>query len=199
MLEILKNHVPEAAATYCETLHSRYPFELKLPADRKSKSGDYRYLPETKSHRISVNSGLNPYSFLITYVHEVAHLVAFETHGKKISPHGKEWKEAFRNLMLPLLNPSVFPDGILKTLAKHLKNPKASSYSDQNLVRQLRAYDPKQDAKVSLESLENGSHFQLNGKRFEKLETRRTRAICKLLPTNKKYLVSKVTLVEPEI
>jgi hypothetical protein len=154
-------------------------------------------LPETKSHRISVNKGLNPYSFLITYVHEVAHLAAFVNHGRKIPPHGKEWKQEFRNLMLPILNPDIFPENVLKSLARHLKNPKASSYSDQNLVRTLRAHDSIDHELVSLESIPAGSEFILHGKAFQKLETRRTRAVCKLIDSNKKYLVSKITLVDP--
>ena len=48
---------------------------------------------------------LNPYRFLMTLVHEVAHLVAFQKYGRAIKPHGKEWKFTFQTLMLPFIRP----------------------------------------------------------------------------------------------
>jgi hypothetical protein len=44
---------------------------------RQTRHGDYRKGVNGK-HEITVNSNLNKYKFLITLIHEISHLVAFE-------------------------------------------------------------------------------------------------------------------------
>jgi predicted SprT family Zn-dependent metalloprotease len=39
---------------------------------------------------------------LITLIHEISHLVAFEKFGRNIKPHGNEWKYSFQRLMIPI-------------------------------------------------------------------------------------------------
>ena len=77
---------------------------VKVKSERKTRHGDYKRLPNG-NHEITVNSNLNPHRFLITLVHEIAHFEAFNTYGRWIKPHGKEWKYTFQRLMLPFLNP----------------------------------------------------------------------------------------------
>ncbi|TDA81831.1 sprT domain-containing protein, partial [Halomonas marinisediminis] len=84
-------------------------------------------------HQITINANLNSYRFLITLIHEIAHFEAFEKYGRFIKPHGKEWKYTFQRLMLPLINPKVFPEQLLPLIANHFRNPKASSDTDVNL------------------------------------------------------------------
>jgi len=96
--------------------------------------------------------------------------------GRNAKPHGKEWKRIFRELMLPLLNPDIFPDEILRALAKHMRNPKASSQSDSNLVKIMRGYDVKQFIGSYLEDVVEGEQFLFNKRQFKKLQKKRTRA-----------------------
>ena len=188
--------IPEEAVIYCRRIIDEYPFEFKLASTRKTKSGDYRFLPDRKVHQISVNKELNRFAFLITFIHEVAHLVAFQDFGRRIRPHGKEWKVTFKKLMLPLLHPGVFPDPILKVLARHMKNPKASSHSDAHLISALRAYNIQNGPdELVLNNLASGTIFTLHGKTYQKLEKKRTRVLCKQIVSNKKYLVSAMALV----
>jgi len=44
-------------------------------------------------------------------------------------------------LFLPFLNPEIFPEPICSLLAAHMKNPKASTDRDFNLVMALKKYD----------------------------------------------------------
>ena len=76
-------------------------------------------------------------------MHEIAHLLAFERFGRKIKPHGAEWKRTFQHLMLPFLRPEIFPPRLLPLLARHFRNPRASSSTDTALSLALREYDPR--------------------------------------------------------
>lgn len=117
---------------------------IKVKSERKTRHGDYRELPNGK-HQITVNSNLNPYRFLITLIHEIAHFEAYRTFGRFIKPHGKEWKQTFQHLMLPFLRPEIFPSELLPLLAKHFKNPKASSDTDTQLALALKQFNETND------------------------------------------------------
>jgi hypothetical protein len=146
---------------------------------------------------VTVNSGLNPYSFLITLVHEIAHHTTRIKHNKPIQPHGPEWKIEFRNLMLPLVNPLVFPDDLIRLLAKHLKNPKASTWSDSHLSMALRKYDTRNTdiSEQHLDEIKDGMDFKFNDRVFTKLEKKRTRVLCQECSTGRKYLIPKQAVV----
>ena len=169
------------------TLLEKYPITLKVVKKRKTKHGDFRQLPSGKS-QITINEQENPYRFLITLLHELAHHVAFLDYGFKIRPHGKEWKYCFRQLAAPFLVEEIFPQPLLGVFAHHLKNPKASSDTDQQLGMALKAYDPPTDKKAIFE-ITQGSLFQLDNQRiFRKGEKRRKRFVCQEVATGKLYL-----------
>ena len=117
---------------------------LKIVNERVTRHGDYRKMPNGQ-HQITVNANLNKYRFLITLIHEIAHLLAFTKYGRNIKPHGLEWKRVFQYLMLPFLRPEVFPNQLLPLLARHFKNPRASSDTDAKLSLALKQYDAPND------------------------------------------------------
>jgi hypothetical protein len=195
LYHILENHVPENAVHYCFDLWAAAPFNFKVSRSRSTKLGDYKYDKVRKGHTITVNHNLNQYLFLITYIHEVAHLRVTEQHGIRTSPHGREWKSLFSKLMQPVLNNLIFPDDILSPLRRHLENPKASSQSDLNLVMALRKYDPDNGLR-NLGEIGEGEVFIFKGKRYKKLDVRRTRVLCQHCNTGRKYLIPKIALVE---
>lgn len=126
----------------------------------------------------------------MVYVHEIAHLVVQENHGRSVSPHGMEWKIAFQELMRPFLRKDVFPEDVLVGLIKHMKNPKAASQADPNLVRIFRKYDDG-EILLTVDDIEFGTQFTLaNGRKFVKGEKQRTRYRCQEVDTGKVYLVS---------
>ncbi|MGB0367865.1 MAG: SprT-like domain-containing protein [Flavobacteriales bacterium] len=169
---------------------------LTITKDRKTKAGDYRHPYGKIGHRISVNGSLNNYAFLITLVHEMAHLVNWERHGRKVNPHGKEWKQAFQELMTEFLNPEIFPPDILPVLSAHMKRPKSATVRDLELMRVLRSYDQKTDS-VLLEELDAGQEFVLGKRAFRKGEKLRKRYRCEEVKSGKIYLVSAIAEVLP--
>lgn len=192
---ILERHVPENAIHYCLDLWSAIPFHFKVTRKRNSKLGDYRFDRRNGSHSISVNFDLNKYSFLITYIHEVAHLLTTERFGRKPQPHGKEWKSNFRELIEPVMTDLIFPHEILKPLKMHMIRPKASTHADAHLIQALRQFDEHDSDLVPLSILGEGDTFEFNNSMYKKLHLRRTRVLCQQADTSRKYLISKMALV----
>ena len=190
----LEKHLPPNAVHYCFDLWSKYPFRFIISRERSSKLGDYRYEKQKGQHIITVNNNLNPYSFLITYIHEVAHLLVSLRTGKFQKPHGAEWKSQFRDLLTPMMNDLVFPEDVLDRLRKHMKNPKATTHSDPRLLRTLRRYDSGIDT-TYLADIEPGYHFSFKGRSFRKEKVRRTRAVCTEIDSGKKFLISEIAEV----
>jgi SprT protein len=191
----LASYLPEHSVAYAEQLLAKSRVLLKISGDRLTKLGDYRPKSSKSPAQITVNNSLNPYAFLITLIHELAHAIAFEDHGKSIQAHGKEWKSTFRELMLPLLNNQVFPVDVLVQLERHMANPKASTGADLKLLRTLRKYDA--NTTLFLEDIADGSPFQLrNGKRFIKGARRRKNFLCKTLDGRRNYLINPLAEVE---
>lgn len=199
LAQTLKKYIPEQSVDLCVNWIVEHKVLLRITRERSSKLGDYQSPWGGKGHRISVNHNLNPFAFLITFVHEMAHLVAFEKHKNRIQPHGKEWKQEFRTLMNPFFQTNIFPDDITRALQKYLHNPAAGTCSDQHLLRVLHRYDPQQHPKLRLEQLPPGSVFLLKTKQqlvLKKGPLLRTRFECKEVYGKRTYLVNALAEVE---
>lgn len=188
--------LPAGAVPYCFRLWKQYNFYFKITRKRNSKLGDYRYDPVKNQHTITVNSNLNPYAFLITYLHEVAHLKVYLEQKTMVAPHGKEWKAAFKMLMEPVLADKIFPGSILQPLRRYMQNPKASTTSDYRLMLALNAYDPDSAAQTPLLSMQPGQRFMFKDKNFQLLEKRKSRVLCLDEQKQKKYLIAGAALVK---
>jgi hypothetical protein len=205
---VIGPRLPEAAVEHVVDQITGNPISLKVVRERTSKSGDFRAPHRQAPARITINGNLNPYAFLITLVHELAHhhvhldhsrkLLKFSLRRKSIPlPHGKEWKDAFRLLMEPYLTREVFPADVLPVLMHYLENPRASSSADHHLSKVLKIHDPH-DETLRLEELPFDAVFTLHGKRFfQKKEKIRTRFRCICMKTNRIYLVSANAPVMP--
>ncbi|XCF06153.1 SprT-like domain-containing protein [Tamlana crocina] len=195
MQERLQNYIPPKALPRILGLLEHEHLSVKIKKERKTRHGDYMRLPNGK-HQITINSNLNPYRFLITLVHEVAHFEAYNNYGKSIKPHGAEWKKTFQHLMLPFLNPEVFPLELLPLLAKHFKNPRASSDTDVPLALALKQFDEPNDKSYVFE-VPLGQEFKLyNGKVFKKGNKRVKRFECVEVKTGRLYLFNPNAEVE---
>lgn len=196
MDEVLKKYLPERAIEPCLVLIKDNGVHLKIVNERVTRHGDYRRLPNGL-HHITVNSSLNKYRFLITLVHEIAHLVAFEKYGRQILPHGIEWKRTFQYLMLPFIRPEIFPSKLLPLLANHFKNPKASSDTDAKLSIALKQFDSQNKDNSYIFELPIGSVFRIyNGKLFKKGNKRVKRYECIEIATGKVYIFQPNAEVE---
>ncbi|NNE32994.1 MAG: sprT domain-containing protein [Winogradskyella sp.] len=184
--EYLK-YIPENAIAQIQHLLAVDNLIIKVKRERKTRHGDYRKFANG-AHQITVNSNLNPYRFLITLLHEVAHYKAYKIYGLLIKPHGKEWKQTFQHLMLPFLRPDIFPLELLPILAKHFKNPKASSDTDTQLALALKQFNEPNNKSFVFE-LSLGQSFKLyNGRVFKKGNKLRKRYECVEINTGKIYL-----------
>lgn len=196
-MEILRKYLPESAIELSLALIKQYNIQLKIVDERKSKHGDYQRL-EGGDHRITINSCLNRYKFLITLIHEIAHLVVREKYGSKpIRPHGREWKETYKKMMLPLLNSQIFPAELSEQLKKHFIDPKATTDTDVVLSILLRQYDRAQQDKTYLFELREGQRFYIAGRVFEKGEKKIKRYLCTEVDSGKKYVIYPHAVVEP--
>lgn len=196
ILPLLKKHLPVNAQNYCYHIWKSYPFNFKVTKKRETKLGDYRYHYSQKTHTITVNGDLNEYAFLVTYLHEVAHLRTHLQFGNKVKPHGTEWKNEFKKVLAPLMNEDVFPESLLTALKNYLVNPKASSCTDINLLKALGEFDQQKGFLKFLSEVNLGETFKFNKKYYVKESTMRTRAICKELDSGKKFYISEAAQVE---
>jgi hypothetical protein len=149
-------------------------------------------------HEVSVNSNLNPYAFLLTLVHEIAHLKVFVQRGRGVKPHGPEWKQTFAALMDPLLEGDIFPSELRDELKRHMLNPSATSTADHNLMRSMKEYDSDRIGWVEVGSLISGSRFSIKpGWTMEWHSKERKRILCKRLENQRFYRVHPLLEVKP--
>lgn len=198
----LSKYMPEAAAPIISQWINDTSCRFKVTRSRKTKLGDYRAPFRGNPHQITVNHDLNPYAFLLTSIHEFAHLKTYQDYKSTVRPHGKEWKQNFVNLIQPFIKLSIFPNDILIAIASYMNNPAASSCTDLNLYRALKKYDCKNTEGTVVEDLPQGAIFVLkNGRKFRKMEKIRKRYKCMEIVTDKIYLfhpIAEVFLSEEE-
>ena len=192
-MKILSKYIPENSAGLVKEILKNHPIHIKIVNNRATKHGDFKR-KLNGDFQITLNNTLNQYQFLFTLIHELAHWVTFKKH-KRVKPHGKEWKQNFQHLMLPFLQPAIYPSHLLPHLANYLKNPKASTGADVNLTRALNEYNEKSGKSFVFE-LETGSFFSFNNKAFKKGAKRRTRFECIEMASKKVYLFNSNAEVE---
>lgn len=190
------DYIPEKAVLDVQNLMNTHNINLRIVNQRQTKHGDFRRLPNGR-FQITVNNNLNPYQFLLTLIHEIAHHVTFKEYGR-VQPHGKEWKETFKHLMLPFLHPDIYPQEILSPLAHYLKNPKASTDSDVKLSLALKE-NKAETGKSFIFAIPLDSVFVFKNKKYRKGVRRKTRYECLQLDTKRVYLFNQnaeVTIYE---
>lgn len=198
--EVLTKYLPAAAVPACTRWIVTRDIHLKITGTRSSKLGDYLPLGPGRGHRITINHDLNPYAFLITFTHEVAHLHCYIKYGARHDPHGREWKQEFKVLLGHFLDQGIFPDDLETTIRKHLLHPPSSSCHDPDLMKALKCHDPAGAERVyHLDELPDGSTFRIHGEKskrlFQKGVKNRTRYRCLEVNSGKDYLVSGIAEV----
>lgn len=194
----LQDHLPEKALDQIAQLILTHKVNLTITRSRATKLGDFKAPTNNRPPRLSINGDLNQYAFLITLLHEIAHLLVWNAHGikyRRIKPHGTEWKAAFQGLMVPFLTEDIFPIDILSVLINHMQNPKASSSADTALQRALRKYDAGETLPI-LADLDQGDQFEFRGRRFEILKKNRSRFLCREFVSKKKYLIHSMIEID---
>ena len=194
-VSVLSQYMPPAAAPIIAKWIDYFQCEFKISKNRATKQGDYRHPFKLSGHKISVNNNLNQYAFLVTTVHEFAHLLTWNDHKNKVKPHGEEWKHNFKRMMVPFLEQQMFPDDVHQAITAYLTNPSASSCTDLKLSRALKKYDEAM-GHSRLEELPDDTLFTIkDGRKFKKGEKLRKRFRCLCLDNGNIYLFSPLAEV----
>ena len=192
-LESLTSFLPQGSFEKVSWYLNTYHVQLTITRERKTILGNYQNQMTNRMHRISVNGNLNKYAFLVTLLHEIAHMLTFEKFGHKVLPHGSEWKTCYGSVLSQFIPLNIFPAEIEKVLVDTLSSPGASTCGDKHLTRALRKYDIKSDDWILVEDLPLNSLFRIRGGRiFKKGAKIRSRHKCSEVPGDKVYLFSGV-------
>lgn len=197
---VLIKYLPENCVKEVCQMLAKHKVFVKITKHRHSKLGDYHPPQKNSGHKISINHNLNKYSFLITMLHELAHLAVHEKFKRRTKPHGKEWKTEFRQILEPFIQAKNFSPELISALTEYLQNPAASSCTDVNLQKALKKFDENNRAEkiFLLEEIPENAVFCLSGtaKIFKKGKKLRKRFLCNELHSKRKYLVSPVAEVK---
>ena len=174
---------------------------VRLSPPRRSKLGDHRPPGRGREmHRVSVNQDLNPYAFLTTLLHEIAHATTWEKHrrrGRAVKPHGEQWKSEFERLLGPVVAGGSLPGDIEAALSQYMRNPAAATCSDRGLMLALSRYDRDEPGRTRLEELPPGTVFRLDcGRAFRMGPRLRTRYRCFERRSGREYRVHALSRVE---
>jgi len=197
LVEILTKYIPPQAVDSVTEHIIQRDVQVVVTRARSSKLGDYSNPRRYGFHKITVNHNLNPFRFLITLLHEIAHLDTWNEYRRTVSSHGPEWKENFQKISTPFLERGVFPQKLADILRVHLRNPAYASCVDHNLERALKAFDEAKPT-TSLEELPMSAVFRMrNGLVLRKGRLLRKRFVCHTLDSKITYRVGALAEVSP--
>ncbi|ASZ14430.1 SprT-like domain-containing protein [Chitinophaga pendula] len=196
-MQALSRYLPEGTFGQVMDYLREYKVHLTITRERQSLLGDYRHPDSRGGHRISVNGNLNKYSFLITLLHEIAHLITYMHYRNEVASHGKEWKQAFAHILKQFVGKAYLPEDVEQALRQSIRNPAASSCADEDLMRVLRRYDAGKENHFFVEQLAPNQLFKTkDGRVFRRGEKIRKRYRCEEIATKRVYLFSPVYEVE---
>ncbi|WP_294311570.1 SprT-like domain-containing protein [uncultured Chryseobacterium sp.] len=191
-IQPLEKYLPENTLPYLKIWFADYYIHIKITRNRNSKLGDYRKLPDG-SHEITINSTLVPQLFFFVLTHELAHLIAFEKYGRRISPHGNEWKETFRKMLLQSLD--VYEESLRPIIVEFSKSPKANFMASPDLVKYFHI-EGQDDTLVFIETLKKGDFFVYRNEKYLLEGLIKKNYLCRHLDTGRKYSFKPLARVE---
>lgn len=191
--------LPEGTFPFVAPYFSQHKVQLTVKQERKNVLGDYiNPTPKTPYHRISINGNLNPYSFLVTLLHELAHLTTYIKYKHSVSAHGSEWKNEFKIILTPFIQHALLPEDIHHALLQYMHNVKATTCGDALLYKTLARYNPRAHRISFVDEIPEGHYFKTpkTGKVYIKGAKRRTRYLCTEVSTQTVYLFPGIYEVE---
>lgn len=191
-IQSLEKYLPPNTLPYLKIWFADYYIHIKITKNRDSKLGDYRKLPDN-THEITLNSTLVPELFFFVLTHELAHLIAFEKYGRRISPHGNEWKETFRQMLLQSLE--VYEEKLRPVIVKFSRSPRANFMASPELVRYFHI-EKQDDRLVFIEKLQKGDFFIYRNEKYLLEGLIKKNYLCKNLATGRKYSFKPLARVE---
>ncbi|WP_417428157.1 SprT-like domain-containing protein [Halpernia sp.] len=190
-IQILQKYLPETAFPFLKIWFANHQIHIHISRNRNTKLGDYQKLKDG-SHKISVNHNLQPELFFFVLTHELAHLIAFEKY-RKISPHGKEWKLTFREMLLESL--SVYSAEIKPHILQFSKSPKANFMASGPIVKFFHKDDLSEN-EMFIEGLEMEDSFLYRKQIYKIRQKLKKNYLCENLNSGKKYIFKALAKVE---
>ena len=188
----LERFLPENALPFLRKWFGEHYIHIKITRERNSKLGDYRRMPD-KSHKITINATLQPQLFFFVLTHELAHLLAFENFGRRIAPHGAEWKHTFREMLLESI--AIYSEDLRPIILKFSRSPKANFMASPDLVKYVHI-ENVDDETSYVDDLEIGDRFIYRKQTFVIKEKRKINYLCKNLDNGKAYIFKPLERVE---
>lgn len=187
---LLNKYLPANSIDFANSLIYNNKVFFKITPERFTKKGDYHPPQNGKGHIITVNGSLPEYEFLLTFLHEFAHLFVWEKYKNTVQAHGKEWKSEFQSILLDAINLKLFPEKLEKIIFyQYLRKEGFSAQPNTALLNVLRELN-NDDRKILVGDLPIGSKFWLKNKMcFVKGEKLRKRYKCKECISGKSYTV----------
>jgi len=182
-IQSLEKYLPQNTLLYLKKWFSSHYIRIKVTKNRNSKLGDYHKLRDN-SHEITINSTLAPQLFFFVLTHELAHLIAFEKFGRKIAPHGTEWKHTFREMLLESID--VYEEDLKPIIIKFSRSPKANFMASPDLVKYFHI-ENQDDDEVYIEKLSKGENFIYRDEKYLLEGLIKKNYLCMNLATGRKY------------
>ncbi len=197
-MQKLAEYLPDNTFHPVLSILNQYKVHLKITRQRATVLGDYRHKGMYGNHIITVNGNLNKYEFLLTLLHELAHLLTYEQHKNKVAAHGIEWKINYGKILHAFVELKCFPEDIEKALQKTIRNPAATTAGETELIKILRRYNANTRPDVlHVEQLLEGQLFVTkDGRVFKRGNLRRKRYECIDVNTGLKYHISAIAEVK---
>lgn len=199
---MLARYLPSSAVEPVYRFMSENKVRLRITPVRTSKLGDYRRpSPRHPYHEISINGDPPEYFFLMVLLHEMAHLRTFVAYGSDVQPHGHEWQEQYRQLLIQYFNEGHFPAETYPLFKRYTDHVPLNRAAGQELEMALKRYGMagSEEPQTILDDLQPGACFRLKShpdRVFINIEKRRKRHLCSEKKTGRQYLVSGNAEVE---
>ena len=127
-------------------------------SDAKSFAG--LFIAKGDNATIKISSSYTGVRYFLTLTHEIAHLLVWVKYGLNridTKPHGKEWKNEYKSLVLRFLGKGYYSIEIESAILTHMINP---PYSTKLHIELLKVLTPD---KIPLRDIRCGTSFRMEG------------------------------------
>lgn len=192
-----KTKLPEGSVEVVDRWLQDSPVPILLAPSRRSKHGDFRVPRQGRPAYVTVNHDLHPVDFLITLAHEVAHYRNWKRFGRRVRPHGPEWRNEFRLMLTDVLNAKFLSQEISAAIYKHFFQRKLIGSGSSEQLNFALGKDILQSNVLRVADLPEGAHFRLkSGKTFIKGKKLRKRYQCRETVSSRIYSVHALAEVK---
>lgn len=173
------------------------PVPVILAKARRSKHGDFRVARQGRPAYVTINHDLHPVEFLITLTHEIAHFRNWKKYGRRVSPHGEEWRSQFREMLVEVLKAGILEKETAEVIFQHYFKRKLIGSGSSEQLNRLLGKTVEKTGILHVADIPEGTHFTLrSGKSFIKGRKLRKRYQCRETVSSRIYSVHPLAEVK---